>query len=588
MENDLGGEPMIPLAIVLTCAVSAMNGFSVVQKDGRYWLRSPSNMDFLSYGVCCVNRGTKPQDKNPLNPSYCAQDHYKTDQDWSSAAINRLRAWGFNTVGSWSDHELLRNTNLYQTPVLHLSATGIPWVDPWDAEVEKAVMAQAKSMIDGWKSDPNVIGYFSDNELGWWLGAIFEWAFKYKPQSAGRAVFVDKLRSYYTSWEKVCRDFEAEDASSFDDLLLKGRLYLKPGSDGVAFARIWLRTVADRYYELCRKAIHEADNKALYLGDRYISNYYPEVASASAKYVDIVSTNLNADWDNGTLAPFYLDYLYDLTKKPILITEFYAAAMENQSGNTNDSSGFPTVRTQKDRAKSFSRQVQQAMSRPYVVGMHWFQYYDEGTFGRDDGENYNMGLVDIHDQPYDLLTRQTKKLFARRPKTVQTATPQQPDIPYIHPSDASSLINWDIKKACLPHSGKDRRGDAFVSWNETGLYVALYWYEDRFFEAFYKNSDVPRVDYAQSAIDIGNCHFHLTMNGSSQAQLDKGIVLKYQPGDGSNGNTRNTVIVRLPAKEFSRIRLLKGEEFPISISLITRGKAYTMHWDTKIATGGSR
>jgi hypothetical protein len=31
---------------------------------------------------------------------------------------------------------------------------------------------------------------------------------------------------------------------------------------------------------------------------------------------------------------------------------------------------------------------------PYVVGADWFQYYDEPTHGRADGENYNFGLVD--------------------------------------------------------------------------------------------------------------------------------------------------------------------------------------------------
>ena len=37
---------------------------------------------------------------------------------------------------------------------------------------------------------------------------------------------------------------------------------------------------------------------------------------------------------------------------------------------------------------------------PYIVGTHWFQYYDEPKGGRPDGEDYNMGLVDIYDRPY--------------------------------------------------------------------------------------------------------------------------------------------------------------------------------------------
>jgi agarase len=34
------------------------------------------------------------------------------------------------------------------------------------------------------------------------------------------------------------------------------------------------------------------------------------------------------------------------------------------------------------------------------VGVHWFQYIDEPLTGRFDGENYNIGFVDVTDTPY--------------------------------------------------------------------------------------------------------------------------------------------------------------------------------------------
>jgi hypothetical protein len=34
------------------------------------------------------------------------------------------------------------------------------------------------------------------------------------------------------------------------------------------------------------------------------------------------------------------------------------------------------------------------------VGAHWFQCYDESTTGRNDGENYQIGFLDICDTPY--------------------------------------------------------------------------------------------------------------------------------------------------------------------------------------------
>ena len=34
------------------------------------------------------------------------------------------------------------------------------------------------------------------------------------------------------------------------------------------------------------------------------------------------------------------------------------------------------------------------------VGAHWFQTFDESTTGRFDGENYQIGFLDICDTPY--------------------------------------------------------------------------------------------------------------------------------------------------------------------------------------------
>src|SRR5207249_3645910 len=97
----------------------------------------------------------------------------------------------------------------------------------------------------------------------------------------------------------------------------------------------------------------------------------------------------------------YLETLHALTGKPLLVSEFYMAARENRSGNKNDSTIFPTVRTQKQRVAGFRATTEALAKIPYVVGADWFQYFDEPTHGRGDGEDFNFGLVDIHDRAYE-------------------------------------------------------------------------------------------------------------------------------------------------------------------------------------------
>src|SRR6266404_3246958 len=92
-----------------------------------------------------------------------------------------------------------------------------------------------------------------------------------------------------------------------------------------------------------------------------------------------------------------------LTGKPVLVSEFYMCAQQNRSGNKNDRSIFPTLATQGERITGFRNTVLALLRIPYVIGADWFQYYDEPTHGRGDGENFNFGLVDINDQPTRVL-----------------------------------------------------------------------------------------------------------------------------------------------------------------------------------------
>ena len=61
------------------------------------------------------------------------------------------------------------------------------------------------------------------------------------------------------------------------------------------------------------------------------------------------------------------------------------------------------------------RTVEHAAAHPSVIGTHWFQWIDQPSTGRNDGENYNIGLIDVTDQPYadvvNLMAQTHKRLF---------------------------------------------------------------------------------------------------------------------------------------------------------------------------------
>ena len=75
--------------------------------------------------------------------------------------------------------------------------------------------------------------------------------------------------------------------------------------------------------------------------------------------------------------------------------------------------GLGPTRNQEERAAQYVRYVRSVVDCPSFVGCHWFQYVDEPITGRwFDGENYNIGFVDVTDTPYPELVTAAKKVHA--------------------------------------------------------------------------------------------------------------------------------------------------------------------------------
>jgi hypothetical protein len=109
-----------------------------------------------------------------------------------------------------------------------------------------------------------------------------------------------------------------------------------------------------------------------------------------------------------------VDTLYALTGKPILISEFGYRSAESELPNTFPPF-YPTLATQAERADSFGRYLRRAVQRPFVVGTHWFKHADQPIDGRNDGEDNNWGIVDLHDDPYVALGDRMRLLNADTP-----------------------------------------------------------------------------------------------------------------------------------------------------------------------------
>jgi hypothetical protein len=143
-----------------------------------------------------------------------------------------------------------------------------------------------------------------------------------------------------------------------------------------------------------------------------------------------------------------------------------------------------TVATQAERVRGATAAAERFAREPQVVGMHWFQYQDHPRGGREDGEDYNFGLVDIDDRPYEALVdafshvhRRVADLHRRARPVPSRAADAPRQIPHaaIDARDRS-LAEWPKEAALIAPLGASAPdivfGDLYVAWDRTGLHLA--------------------------------------------------------------------------------------------------------------------
>lgn len=576
-------------------AVDATNApFSISQREGISWLTKPSGQPFFSMGVCVVNQGASRQQFTSTNPGYAAFQHYQNSNRWAEATLNRLESWKFTTIGGWSDFPALRqcrDADVAFIPVLAVGMTaGAPWLDMWDTNLIARMHQIARDQILPLHGEPRLLGYYSDNEIGWWNATLFKMTLEQPATSGQRQRLLQLLLdTYHGNWSELLKDFETDGAGNFEELQQRGVLYLRPGSQGIRVYRRFLGMMAERYYSLVREIIRAYDTRGLILGDRYQSFYYPEVARASASFVDASSSNLNAAWNDGTFPRFYPNTLHALTGRPIIVSEFYMAAQQNRSGNKNATSTFPTVITQAERATGFRNTLKALARLPWVVGADWFQYYDEPTHGRGDGEDYNFGLVDIHDKPYGPLTAAARALditaLRSTPKSIRPdaslGIPPAPRDPLGHFTIRLALSDWDRERGFVKPVSELPVADLYVCWNTQAVYLGLY-AQDIVEVNYYRNKMIPEVDRADWVVSIGETHkpIHARLGPGGPAVCDEPAA-RLVNLSAIYMNTRNIAALELPAKLFGKMRFTQGDTIEFTSTFFTHCRAERVEWKGK-------
>jgi hypothetical protein len=467
-------------------AAAPSDRWSLIRDQGESWLATPCGDRFFSLGVNVLDGGS-PERLAGDRILYSWTAFAPSLDAWIGETRNRLEEWGFNSAGGWSLPP--RQLGLPEIPDLELGRLArFHWFDPFDPAMPQRMTDLARQLVEPHQGSPYRIGYFSDNEVGWWGGALFVFYGAKPAENFTKQRWVAALQAFYgDDWQRFTADFAPPEGVTDWAALLRTEqpTRLRPRSNGIAAVRSWTGIVAERYYSLVEAAIRAADPDALIFGDRLPIYYDPVAIRAEARHVDVIATNYNVDSAEGWVAPYYFDGLHQLSGgKPVLVSEWFYAAAENRTGNRNNGH-LMTVTTQAERGRGAAAAIADFARIPDLVGLHWFQYADYPKGGRADGEDYDFGLVDIDDQPYETLIsaiepplHDAARLHALGPISgLRQTDRREVSIPYaeIDPVDGT-LRDWPKPAALLPPliaaPGEVPFGEAYLAWNQQGLALA--------------------------------------------------------------------------------------------------------------------
>lgn len=323
---------------------------------------------------------------------------------WAEVTERRLVGWGFNTIGNWSSRRAIASMSLPYVLPLSGSVETTKTIfrdfpDVFDDEYLRVCADHAKQ-LDAVCGDRGLVGYFIMNEPQWAFVDDLNIAEKLLANPAEFASKEALLRflsqRYGGDARRLADAWSLSDISSFSDLRRPIQHAAGLSDASKRDLRDFSAILVERFAQVPCDAARRVDGDHLNLGMRYawISQ---DALYRTAPYFDVFSINSYSKSPRESI-----DRIGERTGKPVLIGEFHHGALDVGL----PANGIRGVQTQAERGIAYRHYVETAAASPYAVGTHYFTLNDQPVLGRFDGENFQIGLVDICGHPYgDFVSR---------------------------------------------------------------------------------------------------------------------------------------------------------------------------------------
>lgn len=421
--------------------------FSRYKEGEKWWLTDPLGYAYFSMGPDCVGAGSdcrvdgvekwldwlpEREDeeyremfyepalqgithRRPLMFSFTKANLYRAfGRDWygkwKEMITGQLKKYGMNTLGNWSDGELLGKTDIpYVTSLPEFPATAQSIFRDFPDVFSEEYVLQSKRCAQALKerrSDPLMIGYFLRNEPAWAFvdNLVLADEVLYNPEkTACKEKLIGFLKEKYGSIDKLNRAWKSS-FEGFEGLYRQQKDVSGRSEDAKRDMREFSRQMMRAYIEIPVRECRKADPNHMILGMRWAWISNPDLVAGWENF-DVFSINCYAV-DPTEKIQQIADLGVDL---PVMIGEFHFGALDAGLSAT----GLEGVESQRDRGTAYQYYCESVAAHPSGVGCHYFQCYDQFVLGRFDGENYNIGLFDICSCAYQEMMEQVRECSGR-------------------------------------------------------------------------------------------------------------------------------------------------------------------------------
>jgi hypothetical protein len=373
-------------------------GFFHVEKVGdRWWGVDPEGCLYFNIAVNSISEGKSERNEKAL------LDKFGSAAGWMKQTITLLQQNGFNCAGSWSDYKAIIQANktmkkpfaytinwnfmssygkvrggTYQQP----GHTGYPndAIFVFDPAFETFCDSHAKQ-VAAYKDDPNLFGYFSDNEMPFKFKSLDNFL-ALPEKEAGRQAADQWLKEKGISRERIT-DLHREEFMAY---------------------------VGEKYVSIVSMAIRKYDPNHMYIGARFYSEekHHEKFMRAIGKYLDVVTNNYYNYW---TPDARHMSEWTAWTGKPFIITEYYTKGED--SGMPNQSGAGWIVRTQADRGLFYQNYNLALIESKNCIGWHYFKYQDNDPDAKGvdpSNTDANKGIVNNYYEVWQPMMEKMKEL----------------------------------------------------------------------------------------------------------------------------------------------------------------------------------